>query len=155
MAEAEEKVEGNWYEWLRNQRPLIQTVFRAIQSIASKAEDGADVGITIGRDTRNPYVLANTRTVSFAVEYDSKRVVLKAYWERKKDAENYSEYKVKRAYEYVEDEGLLREFVDTVAELLMESVRRGFDADRACEKLKPLGERLAYPGANPTEVKTF
>jgi len=136
----------NWYEWLKKQRPFLQTVFRALQSVAGKADDGADVSVVVSKDVRNRYVSADTRTLSFVIQYDSENRILKAYWERKRDAENYTEYRIKRGYEYVEDEDVVRKFIDTVAELLTESVRRGFDADRAYEKLKPFGERLT-PGA--------
>jgi hypothetical protein len=139
----------DWYEWLRSQHPLIQAVFRAVQSVGSRALNGADVTVIRGTTPSGvPYVEARTTSMEFKLEYYPDRGLLYAYWERRSKGEDYVEWRVKRCSGNVRDAKAVKDFMDTVEHLLLDSVRWGLEPQRIYEHLKPHAEIL---GGDPPE----
>jgi hypothetical protein len=112
----------SWEVWLRSQHPTIQVMFRALQSIGSRAGNGADVVVRRGKTSDCTYVEVRTRKMEFTVEYDNIRKELRAVWRTKTEGENVVEWKIKRATLFVPDDKGAEDFLEKLADVVLTQV---------------------------------
>jgi hypothetical protein len=146
MAEATAEV-LSWYEWLKSAHPVFQTLFRALQSTVSRIGNGADVTVRRGSE----YLSVETRRSALAVEYDSKRRLLTVLWETRREGLDFRERRFKRASIEVADEGLVRDLLDHLEDVVCTGVRYGHSAHDLMLLLRPYAEELSK--AKVAEVK--
>jgi hypothetical protein len=133
----------HWYEWLKNTHPVFQTLFRALQSTCSRIGNGADVTVRRGVE----YLVIETRSMKLTVEYDTAKKTLEVLWETKKEGLNFREWRVKRASIEVADEGLVRDLLDHLEDVVLTGVRYGHSAHDLMLLLRPYAEELAARAA--------
>jgi hypothetical protein len=137
----EEKSETNWYEWLKSAHPFYQTLFRALQSVCSRAANGADIRVARGKTDRYEYVTVVARRMELTVEYDTAKKLLKVIWETKREGLNFKEWRIKRSNIDVPDEKVARELLDYLEDVMYTAARTGHTADDLYTLLRPYAEQ--------------
>jgi hypothetical protein len=142
MSEATAEV-LSYYEWLKSTHPVFQTLFRALQSTVSRIGNGADVTVRRGRTGDGEYLGIEMRRAALAVEYDSKRKLLTVLWETRREGLDFRERRFKRASIEVQDEGLVRDLLDHLEDVVLTGVRYGHSAYDLMLLLRPYAEELS------------
>jgi hypothetical protein len=140
----------SWEVWLRSQHPLYQTLFRALQSIGSRAENGADTIVRTGKTSDCTYVEVRMKRMEFTLEYDSVKKELRAVWETKTEGENVTEWKAKRSSIFAPNEEAVREFLEKLVDVILVQIRNSLPPENLYLMLRPLVESLRGGGGSET-----
>jgi hypothetical protein len=119
-----QETKESWEEWLRKQHPVYQTIFRGLQSIFSKVDNGADIRVWYAKDRSR--ITVDTKTVEFGVSLDGE--VLRAKWVRKYLSDESDEIglKVKKSAAYVQNVEKARDFMDRLVDIVVTTVTRAY-----------------------------
>jgi hypothetical protein len=119
-----QETKESWEEWLRKQHPVYQTIFRGLQSVFSKADNGADIRVWYAKDRSR--ITVETRTLEFGVGLDGE--VLRARWVRKYLSDKSDEVgmKVKRATACVQDVKKARDFMDSLVDIVVTTITHAY-----------------------------
>jgi hypothetical protein len=136
----------SWEVWLRSQHPAVQAMFRALQSVGARVDNGADVVVRHGKTSSSEYVEARTRKMELTIEYDNIKKELKAVWQTKAEGENVTEWKIKRGTIFVPDDKRAGEFMEKLAEVILTQVMNNLPPESLYLMLRPAVEALLKGG---------